>query len=218
MGLKFWLESWEEGRIPFHNMAVNMDLAYFWPAMEIQAGSTVLLPLCGKSVDMLWLKEQGLQVIGIELSELAVSQFMRENNLDYQKEQQVNLIKYVSDDISIYVADYFQLDKKALPAVDAIYDRGALVALPPNLWQPYVDTYLQWLKPSGRIFLKTVDYDQHVMEGPPYALCDKTVRELYRQCEKQQCLLHRYHYLADTDRFYLRGLREQSERAWMIQR
>ena len=43
------------------------------------------MPLCGKSLDMKWLAEQGHSVVGIDIVELAAQQFFTENDLPFNK-------------------------------------------------------------------------------------------------------------------------------------
>src|SRR5690348_18017582 len=75
MRAEFWLERWREGRTGFHRDTPMPLLLRHWPALALPRGSRVLVPLCGKTLDMPWLAEQGHRVLGVELSPLAVEQF-----------------------------------------------------------------------------------------------------------------------------------------------
>ena len=68
-----WIERWREGRTGWHEVDGSALLRRHWP--RLVRGSRVLVPLCGKSVDMLWLASQGLEVTGVELSEIAARAF-----------------------------------------------------------------------------------------------------------------------------------------------
>jgi len=81
MRVNFWIKAWNEGNIGFHLTDKHPALEKFWPSLE--AGASVLVPLCGKSQDLLWLEESGLDVIGVEFVESAVLDFFRENSLDW---------------------------------------------------------------------------------------------------------------------------------------
>lgn len=70
-----WLDFWRDERSDFHQIAVNPLLNKFWPSLKLAHGSRVFVPLCGKSLDMLWLAQQGHEVIGVELSSIAVEDF-----------------------------------------------------------------------------------------------------------------------------------------------
>ncbi|RUR13819.1 thiopurine S-methyltransferase [Legionella sp. km772] len=179
-GKQFWLDSWQEGRIPFHRAQVNPDLVTYWPALKVRPNSKILVPLCGKSLDLLWFIQQGYQVIGIELSETAVLQFFKENNLAFSSDTSLGLPRFTSKHLSIWVGDIFSMDLEFFSSVDAIYDRAALIALPQALRPSYVDLCWQWLKPQGSIFLKTLSYNPELFSGPPYSVPALEVASLYK--------------------------------------
>ncbi len=64
-----WLQRWENAKTEFHQPEVNEYLIKHWDRL---AGSTVFIPLCGKTLDILWLANKGLRVIGIEISDIAI--------------------------------------------------------------------------------------------------------------------------------------------------
>jgi len=90
----FWLERWRTGQIAFHQASVDRSLRRHWPALGISAGSRVLAPLCGKSLDLLWLHDQGLEVLGVELAVTAVESFFLENGLPARRRASVPLVVY----------------------------------------------------------------------------------------------------------------------------
>ena len=47
-------------------------------------GLSVFVPLCGKTLDMVWLCQQGHTVVGCELSEIAALDFFKENSIPYE--------------------------------------------------------------------------------------------------------------------------------------
>lgn len=179
-GKQFWLDSWQQNRIPFHKIETHPDLLAFWPEMQVRPQSTILVPLCGKSLDLLWLVQQGYQVIGIELSEQAVVQFFTEQKIEFTKEEKDQVTCYMTDNLLIYVGDIFALNPGLIPLVDVIYDRAALVALPPKLRPAYSSLCLNWLKPQGSIFLNTLSYMHEPRLGPPYSVPPEEVAELYK--------------------------------------
>jgi thiopurine S-methyltransferase len=179
-GKQFWLDSWQQGRIPFHKNEVHPDLRSFWPAMSIQPKSTVLVPLCGKSLDLLWIAQQGHQVIGIELSEQAVVQFFKEQGLDFRIESYHGVTRYNADSLSVWVSDIFDLDSALIPKIDVLYDRAALVALPQKLRRTYADLCFHWLKSQGSILLNTLSYEHKELLGPPYSVSAEEVADLYK--------------------------------------
>ncbi|MGI9311381.1 MAG: thiopurine S-methyltransferase [bacterium] len=83
---EFWHHRWREGRLGFHQRKINSRLRNHFHALALPAGATVFVPLCGKSLDMLWLAEQGYRVLGNEISDIACRDFYVENNLRYEVE------------------------------------------------------------------------------------------------------------------------------------
>ena len=178
-GQQFWMDLWKEGRTPFHKEEVHPDLIKYWPSLDIKPGESVLVPLCGKTKDMLWLAQQGYKVMGIELCEQAIFDFAEENKVFFEIEKKDQISHYFTDNLSIWVADIFSLEISSIFPVDCIYDRAALVALPGTLRSAYVNRCNQWLKPTGTILLKTLSYDEHKMQGPPYSVSAEEVAGLY---------------------------------------
>ncbi len=76
----FWHERWKLGQIGFHQQRVHPGLQDHAEAFLGSASQRVLVPLCGKSLDLDWLARQGHDVVGVELSEVAVQQFHEEHD------------------------------------------------------------------------------------------------------------------------------------------
>jgi hypothetical protein len=72
---------WEQGRTGWHEAIGSATLRQHWP--QLPCGERVLVPLCGKTKDLIWLEARGLSVIGIELSRIAVEAIFAENRLSY---------------------------------------------------------------------------------------------------------------------------------------
>jgi len=134
MRVNFWIKAWNEGNTGFHQADIHPALKKHWPVLP--AGASVLAPLCGKSLDLLWLEERGLDVIGVEFVDSAVLGFFRENELAWEETTQYGHKCYRARDhnIRIFVADFIKFahdyDGKLL---DSLYDRAALVALPADM-------------------------------------------------------------------------------------
>lgn len=168
-----WIERWQQGRIGWHESGGNAYLRRHWPKLE--SGSTVLVPLCGKSVDLIWLLSQGLDVTGIELSEIAVKAFFDANNLEFTTDQVGKLDCYaaISMPIRIYCGDYF--DYEAKPA-DALFDRGALSAMSENIRPRYIEHTISLLAPGSVRMIITLEYEQDEVAGPPFAVWPDELR------------------------------------------
>lgn len=130
MNTDYWLESWKQNKIGFHQHEFNDHLSSFWKQLNVGSQSQVLVPLCGKSLDLLWLRQQGHHVIGIEISAIAIGDFFVENKLSFTHRQQNDLQIWESDHLTILQDDFFNLTAHQLLQVEGVFDRAALVALP----------------------------------------------------------------------------------------
>jgi len=178
MEAEFWIKAWTEGRTNFHQASYHEKMLQYFPQLSPQAGQSVLVPLCGKSKDMLWLQGLKLKVHGVELHGQAVEAFFEENKLSpLTKTQDEHYVQYASGDIAISCGDFFKLGKKE--AYDFVYDRAALVALPKEMRKGYAGVVKKALKKGGKILLITYEYDQSKMDGPPFSIEDEEVKELF---------------------------------------
>ncbi len=162
-----WLERWQEGRIGWHEDSGNASLKKHWRA----SGRTVLVPLCGKSVDLAWLAAQGNRVVGVELSQIAVEAFFTEQQLDFEvRDGALRRFDAIGVDITIFCGDFMELDDVRC---DAHYDRGALVALAAELRPGYAAHVRSLLSDDAEQLVITLDYDQSVAIGPPFSIDDE---------------------------------------------
>jgi thiopurine S-methyltransferase len=139
----------------------------------------IFVPFCGKSKDMLWLRDQGYQVIGVELSPLAVEAFFDENELSVKTIQKDKFKVFETDKLRIYCGDFFDLTANDLFTVNAVYDRASLVALPPDMRLGYTMKIRQLLRTETQILLVAFEYLQHEMQGPPFSVHETEVSALY---------------------------------------
>jgi len=172
----FWYNVWEEGELGFNQIKAHPSLKNFFP--KLASGARVLVPLCGKSIDMLWLAEQGYSVTGIELVEDAVIEFFEENQIAFNKTQDNQLAIYQATDldITLVAGDFFSFSSEPF---DALYDRAALVALPDSMRADYVNHCRRLLKENARVHLVVFDYDTSVMDGPPFSLPIECVHQIW---------------------------------------
>ncbi len=181
---EFWKSKWEKLDIAFHKTSAHPYLIeHFSKIKSKAANTTVLVPLCGKSLDMVWLAKQGSKVVGVELSALACQSFFKENDLDYSTQVLGKITKYSSEQIDIYCGDLFELTKSMVPPISAVYDRAALIALPAELRTKYVSHLLTLTKRPLDYLLVTMDYPQEKADGPPFSVPPSEVRELYKGAE-----------------------------------
>ncbi len=205
MDAEFWKQRWQEGRIGFHQERVTPLLEKYWDALELASGSTVFVPLAGKSLDMDWLVARGHQVLGVELSELAVRQFFAERDLVPTISASQFGQHYTSGAIELICGDAFALDSAALADCVAVYDRAALIALPPELRLRYADALYELLPTGCRGLLITLDYPQHEKSGPPFSVADAEVHALFDR-DWEVDLLERRDILAEQPGFIAEGV------------
>lgn len=211
----FWLERWEREEIGFHESEVNVYLMQFWSELHLEHGSRVFVPLCGKSVDMKWLQEQGHTVLGIELSEVAARAFFKENGYTAKISGGEKFKHYEANGIRILCGDFFDLSRDDMAKVMAVYDRAAMVALPPEMRVRYVSHLLSILPSAIQILLVTFDYPQSEMAGPPFALAAGEVEALYGKYADIR-LLAQVDVLAQNPRFQKRGLTRLQESIYLL--
>jgi len=162
-----WLGRWAQGRTGWHEAAGNAGLRSYWP--DTDSPGSVLLPLCGKTPDLLWLVRRGHDVVGVELSAVAVESFFDEHELQFDRDPDGPLIRYAARDLPLvlFCGDYFEFQATGF---DALYDRGALVALAAEQRPRYVDHTKRLLRPGAMRMIVTLEYVQDIVSGPPYSV------------------------------------------------
>lgn len=201
----FWHERWRSGEIGFHQPDYHPALLRHWPGLGVRAGGRVLVPLCGRSLDMAWLARRNLAVVGVELSPIAVAGFFGHEGLEAAVQPAGALRRYAAGPYELFEGDFFDTSQEILGGLDAWYDRAALVALPPGMRARYAG-HLASLVPSGATgLLVTLDYPQQQMNGPPFAVPATEVRDLLSAAFDVE-ELERQDVLAGNPRFRERGL------------
>ncbi len=215
MQAEFWLERWQQNQIGFHEEDINAHLQKFWGNFNIPAGSTIFVPLCGKSSDMLWLLSLGYQVIGVELSPLAVKGFFADNNLSAEVTEQGAFQRWKIDGLTILQGDFFDLSNADLAGCYAVYDRAALIALPAEMRQQYV-AHLRQIAPAlSHTLLVTLEYNQAEMAGPPFSVSNDEVKVLFGADYAIECLF-KDDALKQNEYFKERGLSQLVESAYWL--
>jgi thiopurine S-methyltransferase len=211
----FWLERWEREETAFHQDEVNPYLCQLWPVLGLPRGSTVFVPLCGKSQDMQWLHDQGYQVLGVELSAIAAQAFFKENGYTPVHINRGKFDCYEANGIRISCGDFFDLSGNDLAKVSAVYDRASLIALPPEMRVRYVRHLVSILPSVTQILLITVDYAQQEMQGPPFSVSSAEVETLFRAYAEVR-LLAQEDVLEQNPRFQQRGLSRLQENIFKV--
>jgi len=173
----FWHRKWADNQIGFHQAEASPYLQRYWPALGLAAGSRVLVPLCGKSLDLAWLAGQGHRVLGVELSRRAVEDFFLEHGLAAQVSQHGAFEVWRSGDVELWCGDVFALQAEDVADCAGLYDRAALIALPAPMRERYKAMLTTLMPVGGKGMLVTLDYDQALLAGPPFSVGDAEVRQ-----------------------------------------
>ena len=216
-GLTLWHERWAQGRIGFHRSEINDHLLRH--ADTLPKGSPrVLVPLCGKSIDMHWLVSQGASVNGVELVQAAIDDFWAEADVVPQQTQNGALTQTAHGELSILQADIFAVTPEHLGLVDAVYDRAALIAIPPGEQSRYARHILSLVRPGGVILLLTYDMPLPPEQGPPFSVHPDRVPELYSEATEVSLLETVMHNHETEPKLLKRGVAWAREGIWRIVR
>ena len=159
-----WIERWQQGRTGWHQVDGNAGLRTHWS----ETGRRVLVPMCGKTPDLKWLADQGNDVVGVELSHLAIEAFFDEQELDYDVlDGELPTYRARGAAITISCGDYFELKSVRC---NAHYDRGALIAMPASKRAAYARHTSSLLEEAAVQFIITLEYDQTMADGPPFSV------------------------------------------------
>lgn len=200
-----WLQRWSEDRIGWHEEEGNASLKKYWRA----TGCSVLVPMCGKTPDLVWLAEQGNEVVGAEVSRLAVESFFEEQGLGCEIEDgDIPVYRALEVPITIYCGDIFELEGLRC---DAHYDRGALVATPAARRREYARQISALLKPLPEQLIIVLEYDESIAEGPPFSVPADEILEYWPEL----VCLEAYDDIANgPPKFREAGLEEMVELVW----
>lgn len=179
MELSYWHSKWRKGNIGFHLENGYPGLENHWNSIKLKSNSAVFVPLCGKSKDLIWLSKHSDQVVGVEISDVAVDHFFKENSLDAETSSFADFTIHRAGNIEIWNGDFFKLPEHKLPSFDLIYDRASLVALPPKMRKEYATKILNLISGNTQILQHIFYYRQEEMPGPPFSVSPEELETLY---------------------------------------
>lgn len=163
MEAQFWFDSWQEGgmKTSFHRRDIHPYVLKYFPPSLLR-GKRILVPLCGKTLDMVYFREHADHVIGVELIEPAIHQFFDEQQLPYVRRG----TRFEAERLTLICDDFLQLTAADLGHIDLIYDRASLVALPLSMRLPYIAKIDELLPAGSQQFINTIEYDPSLNEAP----------------------------------------------------
>ena len=178
MEANFWHQKWENNQIGFHESEANALLVDHFGSLGLAQDDRIFLPLCGKTRDIAWLLDKGYRVVGAELSEIAIKQLFEDLDATPEVNEVGELKHYHAEGIDMYVGDIFAITQDILGEVDAIYDRAALVALPPETRIRYTEHLLKITQTAPQLVI-CFQYDQSLMSGPPFSIVEEELLQHY---------------------------------------
>jgi thiopurine S-methyltransferase len=176
MDESFWSGRWATGQIGFHQGRPHELLVKHHDVIALDR--RVYVPLCGKTKDLVWLRDHGHEVTGCELVPQAVKQLFADESLLPTTTRRGTFKLHLTPRLAVLEGDALDVDVDVAGVFDAVYDRAALVALPPAVRQAYVDSLLRVLRPGGRALIVGFVYDQQKLDGPPFSVDLELVRAL----------------------------------------
>lgn len=173
-----WLKRWREGRIGFHRATPHPALVRYWGTLGVPRAAKVLVPLCGKSVDMRWLADAGHPVLGVELAPDAIEQFVAGRDQGVLRYGQAGFDIVRQGSIELWQGDFFHLHIRQVAEIAAFYDRASLIALPRPTRQRYA-FHLAQLVPPGACGLLISMTRKDPDAGPPYSVSHAEIEQLF---------------------------------------
>jgi thiopurine S-methyltransferase len=213
----FWHARWRSGQIGFHQSAVDRHLCKHWPQLDLASASRVFVPLCGKSLDLLWLLERGHWVMGIDISAVALESFCMEHGIPAKRLALGQFDLYEAARLELYRGDFFAFNSQLLGTCAAVYDRAALISWMPDLRAAYVEHVTAMTNAGTQTLLITMEYRQEEMAGPPFSVSADEVERLYGSHHSIQ-RLSRQDVLANEPRLRSRGVTELHEACYRLTR
>jgi thiopurine S-methyltransferase len=214
---EFWHERWRAGQIGFHQSAVDKQLTRHWPELGIPRHGRVFVPLCGKSLDLLWLRERGHSVVGVELSAVALESFCMEHGIPARRRTIAGFDIYEAANLQLYCGDFFALTREVLGSISAVYDRAALISWQPELRAAYVEHITALTSPGTQTLLITLEYPQAQMKGPPFSVSADEINRWYGRNHSIR-ELSRQDILANEPRHRARGVTALHEASYRLTR
>ena len=178
MNSSFWHQRWEKNEIGFHEGKPNPLLVKHFHELSVAKGRRIFVPLCGKTLDIFWLLSRGYRVTGAELSQLAIEQLFMELGMQPEVTTVGNVEQWSANNLDIFVGDIFAVSEKMLGPIDAVYDRAALVAFPEDMRKRYTAHLTEVTKKSPQLLI-CYEYDQRLMDGPPFSVRNEEVHRHY---------------------------------------
>jgi thiopurine S-methyltransferase len=205
MEISYWQSRWRKNNTGWHMDDVYPPLPQIWEQASFKADATVLVPLCGKSMDLHWLADHAQHVIGVEVSQKALQQVIQKHPEHFSKDTSHGFTVYRSQSMELWEGDFLTLPTSEIPPPDVIYDKAAIVALPPDVRAEYAQKLIDCCGENTQILLQTFEYKQDEMNGPPFSVEEDEIRQHFAK-EFSLRLMYEQSKFNKLRKFQQRGL------------
>lgn len=207
MELSYWESRWKKGNTGFHSDEIYRGLLQYFPEKTLLRRETAFVPLCGKSEDLLWLAGKFNKVVGVDVSMIAIEEFIENHKLEVTKRSFSSFTIFDAENIELWCGDFLKMPVHKIRPVDFIYDKAAIVALPEQMRPAYAAKLKEFCNDDTIVMLQHFVYEQSEMSGPPFSVSEKEIKKLFGEkftmhtCEKKHLPIENY------QKFYKRGLK-----------
>jgi len=182
----YWIARWSEGRTGFHRASPQTWLVEHLEQLAPKGDERVLVPLCGKSVDLVYLESRGHSVVGVDVAAKAFEEFLAEQRRRATVRTEPPFTIHATGALELWCGDFFALDPARYGTFRAIFDRAALVAFPDARRAEYARKLVELLALGGRLLLVAMEYDQAKWAGPPFSVTrDEIARRFGEACRSE---------------------------------
>lgn len=143
-----------------------------------------------------------------------MADFFTEHGLVAQIARQGAFEVWRSDEVELWCGDVFALRAEDLADCAGVYDRAALIALPMAMRERYMALLGEQLPAACRGLLVTLDYDQALIDGPPFSVPDVEVRAGFAEWQVDE--VEAREILGESPKFKAAGVSSLVERAYGI--
>ena len=212
-----WHESWAEGCTGFHRPDVHPQLQAHAGRWLGEGPAKILVPLCGKTVDIGWFLSEGHEVVGVELVPQAVAALHAGLERTPETRPWGRLVAHESPGLTILEGNLLDLQAAHLAGITHVSDPAAILALPPVDRIRYAALLQQHLSPGTQTLLVSFFYDQAHMDGPPYSVPPAELRQLFTPCAAIEALGPAEERI-EGSKFVERGLDSFMEQVFLLTR
>jgi thiopurine S-methyltransferase len=214
---EFWLQRWRHGRTGFHQAEVSVVLPRWWPSLKLATDARVLVPLCGKSLDVSWLCQRGGLLTAVDISPVAIEALCAEQGFAARRRSLPGFDLYETPALHLWCGDFLALDPAMTGPIDAIFDRAAFTSWPPAWRDRYVQQLDTLSAPGTQLLLVTLEYAAGAVDGPPFTTDAAEIERLFGARHAIE-RLDRTDILAAEPRWAARGLTALHEACYRLRR